>query len=467
MAASRAPASVAVLPFVNVSGSPENDFLCDGISDELIHALSRVSGLRVVARTSAFAFKGSSEDARAIAGKLHVQSLLEGTLRRAADRLRITAQLVDAGTGFQLWSERFDRQITDVFAVQDEITQAIVASLKLELLAPPEAGSATQDLRAYERFLEARFHRNQRTEAGLRRSLELLAEAIALDPSYAPAPAAMAESLVTRGIYGHEDPGAVMPAARDAAERALALDPSSAEALAARACVRAMYDWDWTGAEEDFQRAIDADPQAPGAHQWYAMNLLVPLGRFDDARRQVARAREADPLSPIVALGWGLIHYFERDFERAIAIYQELRQRWPDFGIAHFFLGQALLEARRSDEAVANLRRAVDLTGGTPEVLATLAVAQVAAGHPGEARTTLGRLEARAGTSWVSPVLLAQVHAALGETEAGMDALEQAHASRATDLVWIGVRPVFDGIRLHPRFEQLTRAIGLGPREDA
>jgi serine/threonine-protein kinase len=459
--ASRAPASIAVLPFVNTSGAPENDFLCDGISDELIHALAKVPGLRVVARTSAFAFKGSTEDARSIAGKLHVQSLLEGSLRRAGDRLRITTQLVDAATGFQIWSERFDREINDVFEVQDEITLSIVSSLRLELMPAAETGATTRNLRAYERYLEARFLWNQRTESGMRRSLDLFEEAIALDPSFAPALGAQAAALVTLGIYGQREPSAVMSSARAAADKALAINPVLAEALTARACIRAMHDWDWTGAEEDFRRAIESDGQSPTARQWFAMNLLVPLGRFDEARRHVTLAREADPLSPVVALGWGLIHYFERDFERAIDAYRQLLERSPEFGIAHFFLGQALLDARRPEDALSHLQRSIDLAGETPEAMAMLGVAHALAGREPEARAAMAALQARAATSYVSPVLVAQLHVALGETGAALDCLTGARDVRATDLVWIGVRPAFDAIRLEPRFENLARSISL------
>ena len=456
----RVPASIAVLPFVNASGTPENDFLCDGISDELVHALGKVPELRVVARTSSFAFKGSTEDARTIAQKLRVQSLLEGTLRRSGDRLRITTQLVDATTGFQLWSERFDRQVTDVFEVQDEITRSIVSSLKLELM-PDEEPDRTANHAAYERYLEARFYWNQRTDTGVRRSLNLLDEAIALDTKYAPAHAAQASALVTLAIYGQRAPVDVMPKARAAADRALELSPSLAEALTARACVRAMYEWDWGSAEGDFERALLADPNSSTAHQWYAMNLLAPLGRFNEARGHIRSARAADPLSPVVALGWGLIHYFERDFDRAVTAYRELLERSPDFGIAHFFLGQALLETHRPDEAFSHLQLAMSQAGAAPETMAMVGVAHAKADRVAEARASLAQLTERSQKAYVSPVLLAQLHAALGDHGATLDALQQARDARATDLVWIGVRPAFDAVRLDPRFEALVRQIGL------
>ena len=456
--------SIAVLPFVNASGAAEDDFLCDGISDELVHALGKVPGLRVVARTSSFAFKGSTDDARTIAQKLRVSSLLEGTLRRAGNRLRMTTQLVDATTGFQLWSERFDRQMTDVFEVQDEVTRSIVASLKLELM-PDEQPQRANPV-AYERYLEARFHWNRRTETGVRKSLGLLDEAITLDEMYAPAHAAQAGTLVTLAIYGQRAPADVMPKARAAADRALELSPSLAEALTARACVRAMYEWDWQGAEDDFEHALRSDPQSSTALQWYAMHLLVPQGRFDEARTHIRRARAADPISPVVSLGWGLIHYFERDFERAVTAYRELLERSPDFEIAHFFLGQALLEAHRPDEAFSHLQRAMTQAGAAPETMAMLGVAHATAGRIREAQESLATLTERSQTSYVSPVLLAQIHSALGSTSETLEALERARDARATDLVWIGVRPAFDAVRLDPRFESLVREIGLHATAD-
>jgi serine/threonine-protein kinase len=456
----RVPASIAVLPFVNASGAGDDDFLCDGICDELVHALGKVPTLRVVARTSSFAFRNSTDDARTIAQKLRVHSLLEGTLRRSGERLRITTQLVDAATGFQVWSERFDRQVTDVFDVQDEITRSIVSSLKLELV-PDDQPARTSSHEAYERYLEARFHWNRRTDAGVRRSLELLDQALLLDPAYAPAHAAQSSVLATLAIYGQQAPAEVMPKARAAADRALALSPSLAEALTARACVRAMFEWDWRAAERDFEQALKSDPNSSTAHQWYAMNLLVPLGRFDEARRHMDQARAADPVSPVVAIGWGLIHYFERDFDRAVSAYRGLLERVPDFQMTHFFLGQALLEAHRPDEAFSHLERAMSQAGAAPETVAMVGVAHAKAGRDTDARSFLAMLEERAATSWVSPVLFAQLHAALGDTEATLQGLELARDARATDLVWIGVRPAFDAVRLDARFESLVRDIGL------
>lgn len=455
--------SIVVLPFTNVGGGPDDEYLSDGITEELTYALARLRGLRVVARTSAFMFKDHGDDVRTIGQRLGVQHLLEGTLRRAGSRLRITVRLIDARTGYEAWAERYDRELTDVFAVQDEITGAVVRALRIQLLAEPapRGPASTQNLMAYQRFLEARFQWNRRTETGMQKSLALLRRVIELDPAFAAAHAAIANSFVTLAVYGQLAPDQAMQPAREAAERALQLEPAEPDALAARGCVRALYDWDWSGAETDFREAVKQQPQAPTAYQGYAMNLLAPLKRFEEARHQLAQAREFDPLSPVVGSSWALIHYFEGDYGRAIAEQEQLLARDPEFGMAHFFVGQASIAMGQPERGVEHLRRAVRLVGESPEIVATLGVAHAGAGDAAAARAIVTTLEARGQSEYVSPVLLAQIHAALGDTDAALDALDRAAEVRATDLAWIGVRPTFDDLRLHPRFVALVERIGV------
>ena len=294
------------------------------------------------------------------------------------------------------------------------------------------------------------------------RALSLsLRRVIELDPSFAPAHAALANSFVTLAVYGQMAPSRAMPPAREAADQALRLEPAESDALAARGCVRALYDWDWSAAETDFRLAVGHLPQAPTAYQWYAMNLLAPLKRFEEARRQLERAREFDPLSPVVASSWALIHYFEGDYGRAIAEQEQLLARDPEFGMAHFFIGQANIAARQPERGVEHLQRAMTLVGESPEIVATLAVARAATGDAAAARGIAAALETRSQSEYVSPVLLAQIQTALGDTDAALDALDRAVGLRATDLVWIGVRPTFDDLRLHPRFHALVQRIGL------
>ncbi len=458
-------ASIVVLPFTNVSGGHDDDYVSDGITEDLTFALARLPDLRVVARTSAFMFKDHGDDARTIGQRLGVDHLLEGTVRCAGSRLRITARLIDAATGFEAWSERYDRNFTDIFAVQDDITAAIVRALRIRLLAEPEPRGpvSTANLAAYQRFLEARFQWNRRTESGMQKSVTLLRRVIELDPGFAAAWAALANSFVTLAVYGQMAPSLAVPPAREAAEHALRIDPGEPDALAARACIHAIHDWDWAAAEADFRLAVADVPQAPTVYQSYAMNLLVPLKRFEEARAQLERAREFDPLSPVVASSWAVIHYFEGDYARAIAEQQALLATDPEYGMAHFFMGQASIAAGDPERGIEHLQRAISLAGETPEMVAILGVAHGATGDTAAVRNILESLQARSRSEYVSPVLLAQIHAAIGETDAALDALDQALALRAADLAWIGVRPTFDALRLHPRFHALIDRIGVAP----
>jgi serine/threonine-protein kinase len=454
--------SLVVLPFTNLSSDPENEYLSDGISEELIHALAKVPGLRVVARTSAFAFKGKQQDVRAIGAQLRVRGALEGSVRRAGRRLRVTTQLIDTASGFELWSERFDRELDDLFVVQDEISRAIVDTLRLtlfgedtRLVRPP-----TADLAAYEAYLKGRFQWNQRSEAALLESLRSFGSAVELDPGFALAHAALAEAYVTLAIYGARAPSEAMPAARTAADRALGAAPRpSGEALTARGSVRALYDWDWAGSESDFLAALEASPQYPTAPQWLALHCLAPQARLDEAGQHLRKAHELDPLSPAIELSLGVLHSYHGDPERAAAVYRRLLERFPGFGPAHYFLGLSLTELGRHDEAIRSLALARTLTGDSSEVESALGLVHGRAGDADAARRSLERLTARAGARYVSPVLLAQVHLGLGDGPAALTALEQGLAARAVEMVLLNVRPAFDELRSAPRFRRLMTSV--------
>jgi serine/threonine-protein kinase len=459
---------VAVLPFANLGGSADDAYLSDGVSEELIHGLSTLRSLRVVARTSSFAFRGEAGDIRAIGRALGAQSIIEGSVRRAGNRLRISVRLVDAETGLERWAERFEREFTDIFAVQDDIARAIVGALQgaLATRSVPILASYTADVAAYELFLEGRFHWNRRSEMSLRRAVECLRRALLLDPEFSQARALLALALVTQGVYGAAAPQETMPEARELAERALGTQPDSDDALIARGCLRAVYDWDWAAAERDFRTAIALPHATPASFQWFA-NVLIPTRRFDEARSQLARARELDPLSPVVALSMGMTWLYERRFADASRTFRELLARHPEFGIAWYFLGQSLVEEGAHGEADAALERAVTLHGDTHEVLAARAVAAARSGAHGRALVLRAELDRRSAEQYVSPVLTASVDAALGDNAAAMAALDHARELRATDLVWVGLRPVFDGLRDDPQFAQLLVDTGLHHRHSA
>jgi serine/threonine-protein kinase len=458
--------SIAVLPFTTASGDPDGEVFGDGIAEELTNALSKLDGLRVVARASAFAFKGKQEDVREIGRRLGVGTILEGSVRRAGNRVRLTAELVSVSDGYRLWSERYDRQVDDVFAIQDEIANSIADVLQAKLLRAPKAYATeptpTGDPEAYQHYLRGRHLWNQRTATSLESSVEEFSKALAIDARHAQSCAAIADSYVILGVYSLRPPGEVMPKAKAAAEQALGIDASLAEAHTSLACVRALYEWDWAAADAGFRRAIAHNPQYATAHQWYAMNCLVPQGRFADARAELDRALALDPLSLAVHMSVGLCHFYERELASAAAALEGTLEMREDFGTAHYFLGQVRIALGRYDDAIASLTRAVALQGGSAETEAVLATAHAFAYHREAAEKILGELEERSRAGYVSPALLAQVHIGLGNPDAALARLEEAAELRAADVVWLKIHPVYDCVRGHPRFRALLAQLNLG-----
>ena len=455
------PKAIAVLPFANLSGDPEKEFLSDGIAEELMNALGRLDGLRVVARTSAFRFKGKNEDIRVIGQQLNVGTILEGSVRAVGNRVRVTSHLVNVADGYRLWSEQFDRELDDVFAIQDEIAAAIVGTLKVKLVSPQPQARRPEDPKAYELFLKGRYHWNRRTEAELRKGIEYFQQALELDPELAAAHAGLADSYSILGIYGVAPPADVMPAARNAALRAMELDETLPAAHTSLAVVRAVYDWDWATAERDFRRAIELGPNYATAPQWYATSCLIPRGRFEEAEGQLRRARELDPLSPSVGASLGVRSYYAREYDRAVGELLDALELNPDFSLAHFFLGQAYVAQGKHSDAIRTLERAVELSGGSTETVAALGYGYAVAGKKSEAKARLSTLLERAQRGYVSPSFIAQVRAGLGETKEALACLERAGELRASDLAWVKLRPAFDVLRAEPRFTALTGRMGL------
>ena len=457
--------SIAVLPFANPGADPDSEIFSDGIAEELTTALSRLDGLRVVARASAFAFKGAQEDVREIGRRLGVGTVLEGSVRRAANRVRVTAELVNVGDGIRLWAERYDRKVSDVFAIQDEIAAAIANVLEAKLLGAPKAYAQEParkgDPKAYEHYLRGRHLWNQRTASALERSVQEFEGALAIDPAHAPAKAAIADSYVILGVYSHRRADEVMPKAKAAAEQALALDPSLAEAHTSLACVRALYEWDWSAADALFRRAIAHNPQYATAHQWYASNCLVPQGRFPEAQAELDRALALDPLSLAVHVSVGLCRFYARDLASAAVEIEQTLKLNDAFGAGHYFLGHTYIAMGRYDDALGPLTRAVELQEKSAETMAALATAHALAYQRAHAEAILADLVRRARDAYVSPALLAQVHLALGDAGAALDRLEEAAECRAADLVWLKVHPIYDPIRGHPRFRALLGRLKL------
>ena len=454
--------SVAVLPFWDMSPGRDQEYFCDGIAEELLNALTQIPGLRVAARTSAFQFKGQARDARQIGHALNVGTVLEGSVRKHHNRLRITVELIGTGDGYQLWSERFDREMEDVFAVQDEIAASVVKTLKGQLTTRiPLVAPHTRDLHAYTSYLEGRYHWNKRTEDDLTESVKCFKHAIEKDPGYAVAYAGMGDAYVTLGTYGAMPPADVMPKARKALEKALEIDDALAEAYTCRGCVRSVFDWSWDDAEQDFLRAIELDPAYPTAHHWYAINHLVPRGRFENAATELRRALELDPLALAIRTSLGMKSYFEARYDDAVDELLRTIQLDDRFGMARAFLAATYVEQGRYDEARTEIEAALRLCGRTPEMLSGLGYLHGRTGDVAGARAVLDELNRMSGERYVSPARLAHVSAGLGDRTAALDRLEEAVAERAADVAWLGVRPVFASLRGEPRFEALVKRLGL------
>jgi serine/threonine-protein kinase len=454
--------SIAVLPFVDLSPARDQEYFCDGIAEELRATLSQLGGLRVASRTSVVGWKGKAGDIRAIGKDLGVTHVLEGTVRSGPDRLRVTVTLTGTEDGFQLWTERYDRQSADVFAIQDDIARRVAEALRVHLTVErPVRRPGTTNVEAYRAYLRGRHHWNRRTERSLRQSVIHMEEAIAADPEYPQAHAGLADSYATLGVYGALAPGDAMPRALAAADRALAIDPALADALVVRGAVRALYQWRWRDAETEFHEAIRQDPRYPTGHHWFASTVLMPLGRFEEAARAIDQALELDPRSPAISLTRGLLLALRGDDRGAIEQYERLLDQDPEFSVAHLFLSQVLERQGRFGEAIGALEQAATFGGESPEVLAMLAHTRARAGDTGEANRLEERLAALGSNRYVSPVLRAQARLGHGDRAGALDLLEEAVGVRAAELVWTGVRWIYDPLRDSPRFQAVLRTVGL------
>lgn len=456
--------SIAVLPFANFSPEAKNEYLSDGITEELIHRLARISDLHVAARTSSFAFKRKSIDVQDIGQKLQVSHVLEGSVRKSGERLRVTAQLIEVDTGYHLWSETYQRKLEDVFAIQDEISRMIVDALQMELIDTdePHGLPATDSPKAYDLYLKGRYFFNKRTEEDLRKGIEYFEQAITQDPEYARAYAGLADSYLVLGssTFSALSPQETLDRAKEAAEKALALDATLAEAQVSLGIVR-MRQYDWKGAKERFERAIALDPDYAEAHQRYGW-LLALLGDFERALAALRRAEERDPLSLPIKTAKGRVFHFARRPDDAIVQYRRTLDIDPNYSGAHLGLGLTLLYKERYSEAMACFQRARELAGDTSVPAALLAYAYALAGQQERARALLNEMQAK--QEHIPPVFVAWIHMGLEEIDESLDLLEKAHQQKVPASA-MKVEPLLDTIRSDPRYQRLLRRVGLKETE--
>jgi serine/threonine-protein kinase len=455
--------SVAVLPFVNASSDPENEYLSDGITDELIDALAKVNGLRVAARTSVFALKGKPQDVRAIGALLDCTHVLEGTVRRAGQQLRVTAQLSSTEDGGLIWSQRYDRQLDDVFAIQDELARTIVDTVRTTSFgapAPAPHKRHSQNAQAYRLYLRGRYEWNRRTQDGVAAGIHYFEQAIAEDPGYALAYTGLADCHALGVDYRSVPVIEGFEAAKAYARKAIALDDSLAEAHASLAWSQFVYDWDWEAADREFRRAIALDPQYAIAHQWYAF-LLASRGQLNEALVESHTAVELDSgsVSARRSLGWA--YYYARRYDQARYHLERAIAMNPTTEETFRTLGLTLAVAGEPEDAVRALHEAVLLPDSGSYTQATLGYALARAGRRDEAQAIRDDLEALLERQYVSPVALATVTLGLGDVEGALDWTERAREDRRGWLAYLKVNPLMDPMRGHPRFNALIREMRL------
>ncbi|UCD24966.1 MAG: protein kinase, partial [Gemmatimonadota bacterium] len=454
--------SIAVLPFANMSADPDNEYFSDGMTEDVINALSQVSDLQVASRTSSFAFKHKGQDIRDIGRLLNVRTVLEGSVRKYANRLRVTAQLIDVDSGYHLWSEQYEREMADVFAIQDEISCAIVETLKGTLVSQGAENlvkSHTDNMHAYDLYLKGRYFWNQRG-AGLQKAALYFKEAIAEDPEYALAHSALADTYSLFGWYRAMAPREAFPIAMEEAQRALDLDRGLAEAQRSLAFVLLMHEWDWIGAGRAFNRALELNPGLATTHHWYA-EYLMAMGRLTDAIDHSKKALELDPLGLIIHVLLGMAYYLARRPADSVRECLKTLEMEPAFAPTFIWLGQAYLQLEEYDKAIDAFQREVELAPERPTTAAYLAASYALAGDRARARKALDELRARSEHDFVSCFDYAVIHFALEEDEEGFRWIDCAYEERAPWLVWLRVDPLFDRVRPDPRFQQLLARMRL------
>jgi TolB-like protein/Tfp pilus assembly protein PilF len=452
--------SIAVLPFDNLSGDPDNAYFTEGVQDEILTRLAKVADLKVIARTSTQKFKSAPENLPEIAKQLGVLNILEGSVQKANDQVRVNVQLINALTAAHVWADTYDRKSTDIFAVESEIAKSVADALQAKLTGAEKSSivkAPTADPEAYELYLKGRFFWNKRSGADLRKAIEYFDQAIAKDPNYALAYAGLADSYLLLPNYGSASTQESLPPARAALKKALELDDSLAEAHASSGLL-ATFECRLERAITDFERAIQLKPNYATAHHWLMFGRLA-LGHLDQAVEEGKRALKLDPLSPIINADFAWTFFCARRFDEAERQARKTLEIDPQFFLAHYYLGQVLQFKGQLTEAIAEFQKAVDLNGD-PDSLGMLGQAYARNGQKDEAQKILLRLNEEAKSRYVAPYSTSLVYLGLGDKERALDELERAYQRGDTNYLFvIRVDPMLDDLRGHPRFDALVQKI--------
>jgi serine/threonine protein kinase/Flp pilus assembly protein TadD len=455
--------SIAVIPFADLSSQKDQEYFCDGITEEIIARLSRIEGWKVISRTSVLQYKHTDKDIRVIGQELDVAIILEGSIRKEEEDIRITAQLINTEDGFHVWSEIYDRKVDKVFDIQSEISEKITEALNIKL-SPKEKDilrkRPTEDLEAYNLYLRGRYFWNERTEEGLKRSINYFQQAIEIDESFALAHVGIADAYNNLGSYDFIPPQEAHPKAKKSALRALEIDEEIAEAYASLGFVNMRYDWDWPGAERNFKKAIRLKPSYATAHSWYGA-FLRSMGRFDEAIEELKQAQNLDPLSLPIMTTLGSAYYFSRQTELAIQQCKKVLEIDASFHWAHNILGNSYLQKSLFKEAISEFESAIDLSGGTSWYLADLAHGYAVSGDIDEALRILKELQEKSKLGYIPQYEIAIVKFAVGEKDEAFLILEELYNVRSGSLMHIRVDPRFDSVRSDPRFNVLLEKMDL------
>ena len=457
--------SLAVLPLANLSGDPEQEYFCDGMTEELITNLGKISALRVISRTSVMRYKKTDKPLPQIARELGVEGIVEGSVLRVGDRVRITAQLIQAEQERHLWAESYERDLRDILALQSEVARAIASEIKVKLTPQEEtrlASARPVNPEAFEAYLRGRYFWNKRTEEGLKKGIEFFGQALEKDPGYALAYTGLADCYNLLANFDFLPLKEGFPKAKEAATKALELDETLAEGHASLGYFKENHEWDWPGAEREYKRAIELNPNYATAHQWYSEHLAV-AGRQDAATVEIKRAQQLDPLSLIINTVAGIELHWARRYDQAFEQLRRALEMDPNFALAHYWLGQTYEQKGQWESAIAEHQKGRAALGGGGFALASLGHAYAAAGKRDDARRILTDLNQLRKAAYVSPYAIGVIHVALGERAQALQWLQRAYEDRDVRMVEIRVDPRLDPLRSDPRFQDLLRRMNFPP----
>jgi len=450
--------SIAVLPFEDLSPSGDQGYLSDGMTDAIISKLSKLSKLKVVSRTSVMRYKKMEKDIKVIGEELNVSNILEGTVQKDENKVRVRAQLINTRDGFHLWSETYDQKIENIFTLQDRISQAIVGALKIKIDEDKTSlleKHPTENVDAYTLYLKGRSHWNERTALGFKNGMIYFEQSIEKDPDYALAYTGMADSYIGLANFNVLPPHEAYPKAREWVLKALKIDNFLAEAHASMGIIKLFYDWDWKGASQKFNRALELNPNYATAYHIYAL-YFAAMGKVDDAKKEIQKARDLDPQSLPVQTAIGLIFHLARQDDLAIKEYKRILTEAPSFPLANFYLGMSYVNLSMNEKALDKFKKALELSDGNLRIKAWLGYTNALIGKREEALRILDDLKELSSSKYVDPIYLALINIGLGDRDQALELLEKGYEEHSFLLIWIKMDPVFDGLRSDNRFQDLV-----------